>query len=126
MIPKDPVNNLLGDSESLVEHYGTITVERIRLFENIDLNKNCRPAQDNFILYKCLVNSISKTGKDKVTIWMDQYEVSGKPSGNLLLKLIIRESHLNTNATTSSIRTKLASLDVYILKIGCNIRKFNG
>ena len=78
------------------------------------------------MLYKCLMNSISKTGKDKVTIWMDQYKVSGKSSGNLLLKLIIRESHLDTNATTSSIRMKLASLDVYILKIGCNITKFHG
>ena len=126
MIPKDPVNNLLGDSESLCEHYGTIPVERIRLFEETYLNKNCRPAQDNFIMYKCLMNSISKTGKDKVTIWMNQYKVNGKSSGNLLLKLIIRESHLDTNVTTSSIRTKLASLDLYILKIGCNITKFNG
>ena len=44
MIPKDPVNNLLGDSESLIEHYRTITVERIRLFENTYIKKNCRPA----------------------------------------------------------------------------------
>jgi hypothetical protein len=47
-------------------------------------------------------------------------------SGNLLLKSIIRESHLDTNATTASIRNKLYSLDEYILTIGCDITKFNG
>jgi hypothetical protein len=72
------------------------------------------------------MNSISKTGKDKVTIWAEQHAVQGLSSGNLLLKIIIRESQLDTNATTSSIRTKLASLDLYIVTIGCNITKFNG
>ena len=47
-------------------------------------------------------------------------------SGNLLLKIIVRESHLDTNATTASIRKKLSSLDVYILTIGCDITHFNG
>jgi bifunctional ADP-heptose synthase (sugar kinase/adenylyltransferase) len=40
--------------------------------------------------------------------------------------VIARESHLDTNAATSSIRTKLASLDLYVMTNGCNIMKFNG
>ena len=47
------------------------------------------------------------------------------PSGNLLLKFIIRESHIDTNATTQSIRNKLSSLDNHILTIGCDISRFN-
>ena len=47
------------------------------------------------------------------------------PSGNLLLKVIIRESHLNTNMTTQSIRRKLGNLDEYIVKIDSDITKFN-
>ena len=47
-------------------------------------------------------------------------------SGNLLLKVIVRESHLDTNATTGTIRTKLSSLDEYIVTIGSDITKFNG
>jgi len=42
-----------------------------------------------------------------------------------LLKIIIRESHLDTNATTNQIRTKLSSLDTYILTIDSDIGKFN-
>ena len=40
--------------------------------------------------------------------------------------MIIRESHLDTNATTQSIRTKLSNLDRYIVTIGNDITKFNG
>jgi hypothetical protein len=47
-------------------------------------------------------------------------------SGKLLLKIIIRESHLDTDATTSSIRTKMSNLDSYIMTIGSNITRFHG
>jgi hypothetical protein len=40
--------------------------------------------------------------------------------------VIIRESHLDTNATTQSIRTKLSNLDIYINTINSDITKFNG
>ena len=46
-------------------------------------------------------------------------------SGNLLLKIIVRESHLDTNATSASIRTKLTDLDRYLPTIGNDITKFN-
>jgi len=51
--------------------------------------------------------------------------VRGFLSGNLLLKIIVRESYLDTNATTANIRKKLSSLDTYILTIGSDITKFN-
>ena len=58
-------------------------------------------------------------------MWNIQYKVNVLPSGNLLLKLIIWEIHLDTNATTTSIRTQLSSLDAYIGTIWCDITKFN-
>ena len=78
------------------------------------------------MMFKCLMNSISKEGKNKILIWKKQYTIQGLSSGNLLLKIIIRESHLDTNATTASIRKKLSSLDSYILTIGSDITRFNG
>ena len=79
MIPKD-ANSPLGDTQSLIDNYGTIPIERICLWEAVYLKNKVRPAQDNFMMYKYLMNSISKTGKDKVTIWCNQYKVSGKLS----------------------------------------------
>jgi hypothetical protein len=98
----------------------------IRKFKETYVDKPIHPAQDNFMMYKCLMNSISKEGKNKILSWKKQYTMGTNSSGNLLLKIIVEESHLDTNATTTSIRNKLSSLDEYILTIGCNITKFNG
>ena len=55
----------------------------------------------------------------------EQYKIKGKPSGNILLKIIIRESYLDSNATTTSIRNQLSSLDQFITTIVCDITNFN-
>ncbi len=123
-IPEDPANQL-SDTNNLIENYGRITIETIRAFETSYIAMQIRPAQDTYMLYKCLMKSISKEGKSKITIWKNQYHINGKPSGNLLLKVIIRESHLDTNATISTIRTNLSNLDTCMLKIGGDITKFN-
>ena len=54
-----------------------------------------------------------------------QYTVGEEPSGVLLLKVIIRESHIDSNAATAMFRTKLSSLDTYIVTIASDITKFN-
>ncbi len=41
------------------------------------------------------------------------------------MKIIIRKSHLDTNATTNQIRTKLSNIDSYILTVDSYIGKFN-
>jgi hypothetical protein len=132
----DPINGILQIPEDatdpnsntiyLIDNYGQIPLTTIREFEASYLQLSCRPAQDNIMLFKCLMNSISKEAKNKILIWRNQYSINGYSSGNLLLKIIIRESHLDTNATTSSIRTKLSRLDTYIVTIASDITKFNG
>jgi hypothetical protein len=123
-IPEDPAN-VLSDTNNLIESYGVLTLASVRAFEESYIAMQVRPSQDTYMLYKCLMNSISKEGKSKITIWKDQYHVNGLPSGNLLLKVIVRESHLDTNAMISTIRTKLSNLDTYMLSIGGDITKFN-
>ena len=62
-----------------------------------------------------------KRGKAKVKIWKKDYWIEDKPSGNLLLKVLIRESYLDTNSTTSGIRSKLANLHNYLPTVGHDI-----
>jgi hypothetical protein len=123
-IPEDPMNPN-SDTNNLIDNYGRISLAEIRAFEELYIDQPIRPAQDNWMMYQSLMNSISKEGKDKITIWKSQYTIGQRTSGNLLLKIIVRESHLDTNATTASIRKKLSSLDVYILTINSDITKFN-
>jgi hypothetical protein len=64
-----------------------------------------------------------------VTIWSSQYRIGEGDDttcgGVALLKIIIHESHLDTNATTNQIRTKLSNLDSYIPTVDSNIGRFN-
>ena len=51
--------------------------------------------------------------------------LNGKPDGLMLLKVIIRESDIDTQATAAFILQQLASLDEYIGTVDSNIKKFN-
>ena len=61
--------------------------------------RNSRHAQDSAQLFHCLLASLSPEGLSKVTVWEQDYMVEDMGSGTLLLKVIIRESDINTNAT---------------------------
>jgi hypothetical protein len=110
---------------NLLERYGEIEIDHIRMFETTYIKTSHRAAQDTHNMYKCLMKSLSKEGKEKINIWSHQYHIEDMKSGNLLLKVIIRESHLDTNATTSSIRTKLSNLDKLFPSLGYDVTKFN-
>ena len=68
IIPNDPNSQL----NNLIENYGRISLAEIRAFEETYLSLEIRPAQDAWMLYQCLMSSISKEGKDKITIWNNQ------------------------------------------------------
>ena len=122
-IPDDSLNTT--DFKSLIDQHGEIDLETIQIFEDPYINEPVRAARDAEQLYHCLMASLSKEGKKKILIWESQYTIDGLGSGNLLLKIIVRESHLDTNATSASIRTKLTDLDRYLPTIGHDITKFN-
>ena len=65
-------------------------------------------------MYHCVLNYLSKEGKAKVKIWKKDCWIGDKLSVNLLLKVLIRESYLDTNATKIGIRSKLAILHNYL------------
>ena len=123
-IPND-IANPLGGTRNLLTHYGELLLDHLREWETTYIHGISKAAQDMAHLHLCLMNSLTQAGKDKVRLWSDQFILNGRESGILLLKVIIRESHLDTNATTNSIRTQLSNLDEYITTIGCDIIKFN-
>jgi hypothetical protein len=121
-------NNPTGGAENLLDNnHGSINLSKIRAFEEQCPHLEIRPVQDSCMMWKCLMNSVGVASKKKITVWKDQCNVQNKASGDLLLKIIIRESHLDANAATSHMHTKLTSLlDICILTIGCDITKLNG
>ena len=103
-IPIDPADQI-ADTENLIRNYGTVSLERIRSFEELYIDRAVRPDQDTNMLYHCIMNSLSKTGKQKLNVWKKHFMIGMYTSGNLLLKVIVREIHPDKNATTSWIRT---------------------
>ena len=91
------------------------------------MDEGGRPAQDTYMLYKCLISSLTKEARKKISLGLSQYRIGqeNKAGGVALLKVIIRESNLDTNTTTNQIRTKLSSLDSYITKIDSDIGCFD-
>mmetsp|Transcript_31163 Transcript_31163/g.47541 ORF Transcript_31163/g.47541 Transcript_31163/m.47541 type:complete len:118 (+) Transcript_31163:174-527(+) len=71
------------------------------------------------------MNSLSPAGKAKVSAWRQQFTFNRLKSGVALLKVIVRESQLDTSATISTMRTQLSSLDSYVRRVGCDIDKLN-
>ena len=61
-IPIDPANPI-ADTENLIQNYGTVSLERVRAFEELYIDQAVRPAQDTNTLYHCIMDSLSKTGK---------------------------------------------------------------
>ena len=117
------ITNPLGGTKNLLMHYGELSLDHLRAWETTYLHGISWAAQDTAHLHLCLMNSLPQAGKDKVCLWSDQFILNGRESGILLLKIIIRESHLDTNDTMNSIRTQLSNLDEYITTIGCDIIK---
>ena len=112
---------------NLITDYGRISLERIQAVEDGRMNQETRLAQDNRALYECLNNSLTTEGLAKVRINEAEYMRGNPPlpSGLLFLKIVIRESYLDSNATSSMIRTQLTNLDTYIAQVGNDINKFN-
>ena len=110
---------------NLLRSYGEIDIDTIFNFEETYIDKRNRQAQDTRMLYECIMNTLTKDAKNMITIWEDDFFVGNLPSGNLLFKVVLRESHIDTNATISTILTRLSSLDQYMVTIHSNIKKFN-
>lgn len=119
-ILEDPLNPQ-SPTLSLIDNYGTISLNTIRKFDEPYIFNQSRAAQDNAIIFTCLMNSLTILGKKKVNVCEEEYMIAHpqNPSreeqlANALLKIIVCVSHINTNATTAAIKTKLQNLDKFL------------
>ena len=135
MVPPDPANPLVGNRANLIDQYGERTIDVIREYELTFVFTQTRLAQDTNMLFHCLWSSLSQAGRDKISLFHNEYHIAPPadaaagqltlPSGGLLLKVILRESHIDSRASSSSIRKKMANLPAYMRTCGSNILEFN-
>ena len=118
-----------GTKLHLLKDYGQLTLEQLRpVAEDYQANLN-RDAQNDYMLYMCLSNSVDEATKAKLLHEKDSYMVGAKrnvASGLLYFKLLMNKAEVNSRAKATHIRDNLGSLDVYMATTAdSNIAKFN-
>jgi len=122
-----PIGGDVAATKDLIESYGEISYENVKAHAINYMNEDSREAQDSFMLYHCLMNSLTDAAQKQVRTRGNviPFMFGGKGSGPVLLKVIIMVSHVDTRATITSVRTKLSSLDHAMREQDSDIEAFN-
>lgn len=110
---------------SLLSEYGRLTKAQVDAQVTTYMGEEERSAQNDYQIYLCLMNSLTKEAKDKLLLLRAQFSFGGEASGVAFLKTIISESHVDTNATLRLLRARLGALDSYMASVDSDITKFN-
>ena len=116
--PNDNLSNLL-------HKYGSISLAQVQAHARTYNNTQSRVAQDSSQLFDCIMASLTTSGLNKVMLRENDYVIDGVESGSCLLKVIISEAYIDTNATTMTIRDRLQTLDKYVVSVKSDIEKVN-
>ena len=75
-----------------LQNYGIISLEKVQVHANTYVLAQGRMAQELEQLYYAIMNSLSATGRAKISVWSTDYTMpNGQPDELILLKVIIRE-----------------------------------
>lgn len=122
-----PLGGDVAATKDLIESYGEIPYQDVRNHALTYMHEDVREAQDSFMMYQCLMNSLTENAQKQVRSRgnVHPFIFGGRGSGPVLLKVIIMVSHVDTRATITSVRTKLSSLDQAMRTHDSNIELFN-
>jgi hypothetical protein len=122
-VPKESKGRLkFSDKKvSLLENYGSIPHQVIFKWEKSFIEEHTREAQDSYMLADCLLASLSRQGQRKIQARKKDYYHNQHICGVSLLNVIIRESTIDSGATTLSIRRDLSCIEDYIVSVNFDI-----
>jgi hypothetical protein len=110
---------------NILSEYGRLDLVQIRDHCATYVRHQYRAAQDSAQLYQCLMHTLTREAHAKITLYRNDYHIGDIGCGVPLLKVIICEAHVDTNATLRLIRKQLASLNTYMSNVGSDIQQFN-
>lgn len=110
---------------NLVHEYGQLNIADVKVKTSTFIGKPVRMAQDDTMLFNCLIASISESARARIQLMEHEFKIGSVFSGICLLRTLIRESHIDNNATNRLLLNKLAHLDEYMDAIGNDVEKFN-
>jgi hypothetical protein len=121
----DGKDEFSDETTYLLENYGAVSHEGVFRWEKSFINTQSRAAQDSQMLARCIMKSLSAKGQNKIHVWKNHYRHNGRNCGVTLLKVVIRESAVDTEATSLSIQRDLRRLSTYIVSANSDISQVN-
>ena len=122
-----PIKGDPENSKDIIESYGDISYQQVREHILTYANENTRATQDSFMMYHCIMNSLTDNAQRQVRSRgnLTPFAFGGRGSGPLLLKVVVMVSHVDTRSTVTMVRTKLSGLDLAMREKDSDIEVFN-
>lgn len=123
--------NIGGAKYPLCEHYGSLTLRQVTLHVESWFSAQGRESQDDQMIVECLRASLSSEALLKVYQKREKFHVqdtslgSTRASGVLMLKVVLDESSLTSNATVMKLKKELTVLPELMESLKFDIPKFN-
>ena len=118
-------------SYNLVHNYGRMSLQDIQAKALTYVGMQGREAQDSYMLYNFLIESLSNSFKTQVLLYEQDYTITplgGQPAmkdGPTLLKRIIMLTYIDNRATTAHIRETLIDMTYQLINLQGDITLFN-
>jgi hypothetical protein len=113
-------------TKNILNNYGEIPLEAVAVHADALVTDNSRVTQEDQQLLECLQKSLTEAATNTINLYQNDFFVSGHFSGILLLKVITRESQVDTFATNNRLLIQLTSgLPALMASHGNNIKAFN-
>ena len=116
-----------GTMRNVITHYGCLSLDQIKISIAAWVGINNRASQNNKMLVKVILDSVSKQVRQKITNQENIISAGTPPTrcAALIFKLIMNKTIIDTRATSAAFRRELMNLDVYMVSSNSNIEKFN-
>ena len=101
------------------------SIQHIRAHVDTYLDANGRDAQNSYLIYKMLNNSLTKESRDLLALNQGTYTIDGRAVGPLYFKAIFSRVSVDSRAEVTALKRQLKDLPNYILENESNITTFN-
>ena len=86
---------------NLTSKYVRFTANNIISYTQRYVSKNTRQAQNSFLMYHFISNSLNEAVQLNIVVESHNYTLWGTPVGELIFKLLIKTSIIDTRSTSS-------------------------
>ena len=110
---------------NIIDNYGIVAMTDCLAYGGTILATNDRRSQASGQLYQFLQNSLTPEAHQTIDVQKTQYQINTEMEGLCLLKHIFSKAHVDTNATITSIRNQISSLDSKMVDLKQDVQSFH-